>query len=386
MLMLINGLVTIFLLQATHLSSPYFRPDDLTTLWAPGLAGLAAALVLGIILVVGLLYLALKRLILDPLDELIEATHRLSRGETPGLRPMSRTDEVGRLAQAFNSMADEIMEARKGLEDRVREATEEISRTQKELAFAERLAATGRLAAGVAHEINNPLGGVMNALARLRRGGIPEERRQEYFDLCDNGLKRIQDTVRRILDFSRKRPEVREVSVATALRQSLELAGHLVSQAGIRIEDRIDDRTTAAAGHLAVKADAGDLQHVFLNLIVNAVDAMPGGGTLTIGASRSLRWVVVEIVDTGVGMTLDELSASFEYFHTTKPVGKGTGLGLSIAHHIVAAYGGALTLNSRKGEGTKATVELPAADAAMEETSPRPVSGGGASVRISLTD
>jgi two-component system NtrC family sensor kinase len=92
---------------------------------------------------------------------------------------------------------------------------------------------------------------------------------------------------------------------------------------------------------------------------VNAVDAMPGGGTLSVSAREDENCVVVEIADTGVGLTEEELSASFEYFHTTKPVGKGTGLGLSIAHHIVEGYGGALSLASVKNEGTTATVSLP---------------------------
>lgn len=231
--------------------------------------------------------------------------------------------------------------------------------TQRDLAFAERLAATGRLAAGVAHEINNPLGGVMNAVARLRKGNMDPERMVKYFDICDDGLKRIQETVRRILDFSRKKPETGPVRVTGPLMQSVELVRHLLAPANVQLVVNMPEEENRP-DFLRVMADAGDLQHVFLNLLVNAIDAMPKGGTLTITVSHHQKWVLVEIEDTGVGLTVEELSASFDYFHTTKPVGKGTGLGLSIAHHIVVGYHGALTLNSQKGVGTRATVELPA--------------------------
>ncbi len=140
--------------------------------------------------------------------------------------------------------------------------------------------------------------------------------------------------------------------------RAVELVRHLLRPAGIELAVE----TEAAEGrenHMTVSADPGDLQQVYLNLLMNAIDAMPDGGALTVRAYRTLGWVMVEIEDTGVGLTPDELSASFDYFHTTKPVGKGTGLGLSIAYHIAAGYRGALTLTSEKGVGTKATVELP---------------------------
>ncbi|MDR0361169.1 MAG: HAMP domain-containing histidine kinase [Planctomycetota bacterium] len=361
-LMLINGLMLVIMIEAAYLSGDAFNPERGDDIWAPGLFAIATAILIGLTVMSAILYWTLERLVLGPLDDIVLATRQLASGERAIIPVAGRRDELGQLAESFNYMAAEVGEARTHLEDKVRAATAEIEKTQKDLAFTERLAATGRLAAGVAHEINNPLGGVMNALARLKKGGLTPERSAEYFYLCEEGLKRMRGTVRRILDFSRKRPEVAPTSASLAVRQSMELIRHMLEPAGVTLVDEVERDDPKRPDRFRVIADSGDLQHVFLNLLINAIDAMPRGGTLTVRTERVMDWIVVEIRDTGTGLTLDEVSASFEYFHTTKPVGKGTGLGLSIAHHIVAGYGGALTLNSNKGEGTKATVELPAAD------------------------
>lgn len=356
MLTVVNGLVALFILEAAYLSKKDIVPGQ--NLIAPGLGFVAVSLSVGAVFSAYLLYLTIHRLILEPIDEIILASHQLMDGEPVPVKAAGRSDEIGKLAETFNILAETVTESRSHLEEKVRDATEKIEKTQKELAFTERLAATGRLAAGVAHEINNPLGGVMNAIARLKKGNLTPEREARYYDICEDGLKRIQETVRRILDFSRKRPERGPVVVTEPLMQSVELVRHLLAPANIQLELDIPE-SPGNPDFLKTSADAGDLQHVFLNLLVNAVDAMPDGGVLSVAAREDGKYVVVDIGDTGVGLTEEELSASFDYFHTTKPVGKGTGLGLSIAHHIVMGYNGALSLASEKGVGTKATVELP---------------------------
>ncbi len=354
MLTVVNGTVALFVLEAAYLS----RVDAPTArnLVAPGLGLVAASLALGGVFTAYLLYQTIQRLVLEPVEDMVSASHFLMAGESVPVRAAGRNDEMGRLAETFNTLAERVTESRANLEEKVREAAARVEETQRELAFTERLAATGRLAAGVAHEINNPLGGVMNAVARLRKGGLAPEREARYLDICEDGLRRIQETVRRILDFSRKRPERGPVAVAAPLSQSIDLVRHLLAPANIALKT---DFGADGGASLSTIADAGDLQHVFLNLLVNAVDAMPEGGVLTVGAREEGSRVVVEIADTGVGLTEEEISASFDYFHTTKPVGKGTGLGLSIAHHIVEGCGGTLTLTSEKGAGTTATVSLP---------------------------
>ena len=358
MLTIVQGLVALCIMEASYLAGDSFDPTRGDNIIAPGLYQVAIILAFGTLIIAYLLFSTIRRLVLDPVDEIVHASTVLASGEPFFIRTIKRSDEIGQLVVSFNNMAENVIESRSNLEEKVRLATEKIEKTQRELAFTERLAATGRLAAGVAHEINNPLGGVMNAVARLRKGGMTPERMEKYYDICDDGLKRIQETVRRILDFSRKRPEIGPIRVVQPLLQSVELVRHMMNKGNIELVLDIEEEN-GLPNHLRVLADAGDLQHVFLNLLVNAIDAMPDGGVLTVRVSQAGQWILVEIEDTGVGLTVEELSASFDYFHTTKPVGKGTGLGLSIAHHIVVGYNGALTLNSRKGEGTRATVELP---------------------------
>ncbi len=351
LLALVNGAVALLVLEAAHLSRAALPPAQ--PLFAPGLAFVALSFFVGSLFTGFLLYLTMQRLVLEPIEELVHASHRLMDGEVSPVRAAARGDEIGKLAETFNRLAETVTESRAHLEEKVREATDRVEKTRRELAFAERLAATGRLAAGVAHEINNPLGGVMNALARLKKGNLPPERAERYHALCEDGLGRIQETVRRILDFARKRPEPRTVAVAEPLARAVDLVRHLLAPAGIDLAAEPPEEG------LAVFADAGDLQHVFLNLLVNAVDAMPEGGALSVSAREEGGCVVVDIADTGVGLTEEELSASFDFFHTTKPVGKGTGLGLSIAHHIVMGLDGTLALASEKGVGATATVSLP---------------------------
>jgi signal transduction histidine kinase len=355
---IVHGLVTLLLLESYYLFSGSFNPREGGSLIAPGLFQVAISLAAGLILNINLLFLSIRRLILDPLDELRRASSLVAAGEAAFINTSGRKDEIGQLSAAFNHMAESVIDSRVHLQEKVQAAADKIEQTQRELAFTERLAATGRLAAGVAHEINNPLAGVMNAVSRIRKEAPPTERTAKYLDICDNGLKRIQDTVRRILDFSRKRPEVGPVVISNPLLQAVDLVRHLLDAGGITLKINIESNN-GSPNHLRVEADPGDLQHVFLNLLMNAIDAMPKGGALTLNVFQVMRWIVVEVIDTGVGLTLEELSASFDFFHTTKPVGKGTGLGLSIAHHIVAGYRGSLSLNSEKGKGTKATVELP---------------------------
>lgn len=357
MLSLINGLICLFILEAAWLRGPDFDPAT-GSIIAPGLPEVGLWLLVGTAVVAWLLFATMRRLVLDPLQEISRAADLLGSGETKVRIPCARSDELGHLAATFNTMAQNVLDSRLNLEDKVRVAAEQIERTQKDLAFSERLAATGRLAAGVAHEINNPLAGVMNAAARLRRPDLTPERTTKYLDICDEGLRRIQQIVRRILDFSRKRPDPGPVRPAAALQLALDLVRHRLEQ------DHTELRMELEAPDAQVVADTGDLQQVFLNLLVNALDAMPNGGAITLRQTAGDGVVVTEVADTGVGMTEEETTAAFEYFHTSKPAGKGTGLGLSIAHHIIQGYNGTLELHSTKGQGTRATVTLPQAPGA----------------------
>lgn len=326
-------------------TAPFFDGDMVSFL-------VATVFMAGLMVVV--LYLLLQRLVLGPVDEILFATRTLAAGGLPSeVSVGSRSDEMGRLGLAFNRMVREVTDTRAHLEERVAEATARVEQTQRELAFADRLAATGRLAAGVAHEINNPLSGVMNAVRRLEKPDLDPVKRAEYVELCQDGLERMRQIVRRVLDFSHNKPHVADVDVVQPVRAALGLCQHRLEKQNIACVDNLPDALPA------VYADAGELQQVVLNLLTNAMDAMPGGGTLTVDAIAGDEDVTLRVCDTGSGLSEEEIAASFDFFHTTKPVGQGTGLGLSISHNLVTRYHGTLRLESEPGAGTCAVVTLP---------------------------
>ncbi len=318
----------------------------------------AAAVIIVISVCLALfLYWVSARLYLDPLRHLARAAKRMGSGEPVAL-PRYGSGDLGQIAKTLVAMSDNIVETHKHVEARIRETAERVEHVEKEKAFADCLAATGRVATGLASELLRPLANLRFALGKLRSEGVAAADARGALDQCDENEKRMQAVVRRAVDYSRKRPDRAPLLVTTPLKQALELMRPRIDAAGVKVKLQVEENK-ASPEHLRVLADASDLQHVFYNLIANSVEAMPRGGLLNINVSQAMRWVVVEIIDTGVGLTVEEVSASFEYFHSNKPFGKGEGLGLSVAQHVVQGYRGALTLNSVKGEGTKAAVELP---------------------------
>lgn len=330
-----------------------------------GAGTLGPLMLAGTVLLAAVVFMLLSHWVLDPVEQLLGATRRL--GETGQVRSgygSARRDEVGELLRAFDRMASEVMEARSNLEARVAEATAEIAATQRSLALQERLAATGRLAAGIAHEINNPLGGVRNALERLKRDDLTAAKRDQYHALAVEGLERMRDIVRHVLEFARHQPAIGPVDPAGPLRKALAFCAHRFEAEGVRCQDSVP------ATLPPVTADAGELQQVYLNVLQNALDAMAEDGKesfLRLQADLDAQTISITIADSGVGMTPEECSASVDLFHTTKPVGQGTGLGLSLAHDMVTRSGGTLALASAKGAGTAVTVTLPRCDGPAEE-------------------
>jgi signal transduction histidine kinase len=329
----------------------------------PGLAGHLAALLPAMLLATALLgaalWLLLSRQVLTPVVELAEASRLMASGSpTARARGEGRADEVGELVRAFNRMAEEVAANRRNLERRVVEETEKARRAEAAANIAQRLAATGKLAAGVAHEINNPLGGMINAAKRLEASIPPADGRgREYLGLIQEGLERVARITRQMLRFQRPAaaaaPE--PVNVAEALASALGFAEHRLK--GVELAREF------SPGLPAVLGARGELEQVFLNLILNAADAVKDSAAKRVAvrarAEDAGQKVVVEVEDSGCGMTPEECQAAFDIFHTTKP--DGSGLGLSVAHSIVAGHGGELLLESAKGRGTKAVVRLPAA-------------------------
>jgi two-component system NtrC family sensor kinase len=262
-------------------------------------------------------------------------------------------------------MVEEIARARhereewnRTLERRVEEKTNELERTHERMMLVEKMASLGKLAAVVAHEINNPLAGIHTYAKLLRRragSGSPwDGESARALELVEGEAARCGEIVRNLLLFSRTpgsrfAPE----SLAPLIARCVLLLRHKAELAGIEIKAGV------AADLPPVTCDASQVQQVVLALAMNAIEAMPRGGVLTIRAARRGEGVALEVMDTGAGIPKDHLPHIFEPFFTTKEEGKGVGLGLAVVYGIVQRHGGRVDVASTPGEGTAFTVQLP---------------------------
>ena len=309
-----------------------------------------------LLLIVGT-YLILSFLVLRPLDRLIQASSTVAEGRAPEPvpRPRGGQSEVARLVDTFNRMAAEVHEYQQNLEERVADALARVTAAEKRLVVAQRLSATGTLAAGFAHEINNPLGGILNALRKLREGGLSDERREQYFELVLDGLDRIRTIVERILHFTPSRKEPTSLDAGDVIRRAADFATHRAEQRRIPI-------TVSADEDLQIVGDAQELTQAVLNLVLNAIDAIPPeqlGGRVELSARRAGDEAFLEVRDNGAGMDAETVQRCVDFFYSTKPEGEGTGLGLAIVQHIVTDHGGTLDIESEPGEGTLVRARLP---------------------------
>ncbi len=281
-------------------------------------------------------------------------------------------NELLRLSSALNALMRRLAEERSKLRATVRSletANLEIQRAQEEMVRAEKLASVGRLSAGIAHEIGNPLGIVTGYISLLRQSEITEEERLEYLLRAEREVERINVIIRQLLEISRPSAGgLRWVSVNRViadLHQMLDLQPFM---------SRVQIDVELAAADDAVRADPDRLRQVFLNLAINSADAIiarhpVSGGRLNVVTSEeagdgaesgpSARWLLVRFRDNGAGIPQEAIPFIFDPFYTTKEPGKGTGLGLSVSFMIIQGFGGRLEAESTAGEGTTITVRLP---------------------------
>lgn len=226
----------------------------------------------------------------------------------------------------------------------------EMKKMQEQMLHSEKLTALGRLSAGISHEIGNPLTAVFSFLQILKER-IKDDFNKESLETIIFHMKRIAETVRQLSSLSKvPAPELKRVKINSVLRQTIELIKYDKRTANIRIEENFEDIPEFVT-------DENRLSQVFINLLLNAVDAMPGGGALTINCKALQGRVVVEVQDTGAGIPGQNLSRIFDPFFTTKE--KGTGLGLSVSYSIIKGLGGEIKVDSSPGAGSKFTVILP---------------------------
>jgi two-component system NtrC family sensor kinase len=309
-----------------------------------------------------LLYLSTTRII-RPLQRMAVATRQIARGDLSHKVEVSSHDEIGELADSFNLMTEHLREANvqlvewgRTLEKKVEERTQELREIQGHLVQSEKLASIGKLAAGIAHEINNPLGGILIYSHLILEDTPPGRTHHENLKKIVKETTRCKDIVKGLLDFARpKEPEMSATDIPEILDRCLALMERQALFQNIRIEKYY------APALPSVIADGGQLQQVFMNIILNAAESMNGQGTLGIRVTHDVGRdeLAAEISDSGHGIREEDKGRLFEPFFTTKEVGKGTGLGLAISYGIVRKHRGSIEVQSEVGQGARFTVRLP---------------------------
>ncbi len=302
------------------------------------------------------------------LGRIQEAARALGAGDLAVRLPEGGRDEIGEVARTFNAMAGELQQARARLERWNEELRSEVEARTRELALAQarlveeqKLAAIGRLGAGVAHEINNPLTGILgNAQLLLERGAAPESR--EALQRIEAAALRCRDVTQGLLRFSQRGTEpVREdVDLNRVVGDALALFGGVAQADGIPVSAEL------ASPPPRVLGDPGHLAHVLLNLLSNARTACESrpGAAIAVSTARDGSEALVRVRDGGKGIAPEHLPHLFEPFFTTKDRWASVGLGLSVSYRIVTEHGGRIEVESRPGEGAAFTVRLPATPAA----------------------
>jgi signal transduction histidine kinase len=310
-----------------------------------------------------LTYVLLTYFIVRPIDRLRLASERLAAGRLRTRVPVQGAAEVARLAATFNEMAGQLREDRASLQQRLEElehTTAELTNAQEQIIRSARLAAVGRLSAGVAHEIGNPLAAIRGLLDLMELGDLDRDEETEFVSRIQRETERIHHTIRDLLDFSRNDdiPDGR-------IESSADLA-EVVSDT-IKLIDRqsrfrdIDLAVALEEDLPRVRGDHERLRQLLLNLLFNAADALGGKGRIEVSARNGGGVVELVVKDDGPGIDREILDQVFDPFVTTKAPGQGTGLGLAVCHTIVERLGGAIEAANREQGGAAFEVRLPAA-------------------------
>ena len=325
-------------------------------------------------------HLLLARLIGRPIEALATAMGEVERGNLDASVEPGGQDELARLARGFNEMLARIRGFSLELEERVDEAVADVARknhdlaelndllvaARRDLTAKERLAALGQLSGTLAHELGNPLNVISGNLQLLARSeALSEPTREELCQLQDE-VARMTGIIRRFLDSTRGlKPDPEQVAVRTLITESLDLSLSAEARARLQVTTAVD------ADVESVVVDPGLVRHVLTNFISNAVDAMAGAGSLSLGARREGEELILWVRDSGAGIAAADRKHIFEPFFTTKPKGKGTGLGLAICREIALALKGRIDVESAPDAGATFALRIPAPAQSLASAPPK---------------
>jgi two-component system, NtrC family, sensor kinase len=346
----------------------------------------------------------LSHVLVKPLKDLVRLTQKINEGDFTQTIEATSKNEIGQLIDSFNRMILRLKENQEDLKrylESLETTNKKLKEAQEELLRTEKLASIGRFAAGVAHEVGNPLGAILGYTSILEQEGIERDEARDYLKRIEKEIERINRIVRELLDFARpSKSEAKSVDVNKVMEQTLSLLSYQKNFKDIQTQLDLQPRLPL------IRGDETQLSQVFINVILNAVDAMPQGGKLNIQTkaytvenlfpeslhriypprrrgdpvesdyfhlrkpdplsamltkfSKGDTLVRIQISDTGTGITKEDLKKIFDPFFTTKDPDKGTGLGLSVSLRIVESLGGEIKVESEPGKGTRFEVYLPA--------------------------
>src|SRR5262249_23910014 len=314
---------------------------------------------LGAILCSTVLAIFLAMRISKPIGQLVAGVHEFAKGSYEHPITLDTSDEIGYLARSFEQMRTSLQLHLISLADEKRlleEANRRLQETQQQLIQTERLAAVGKLASRVAHEVNNPLAIVKTAIRILRNQSKDDNPAQENLQVIEEEISRIARIIRELLDFSRPKPNEEVVQVNAVIQSMQTLLTQDLREKGIALQ------VISEPGLPLVRLSADQLKQVVLNMVRNAEDAMPKGGELVIRTTRKGKNVEMSIADTGCGIPAEHLQNLFDPFFTTKTSDKGMGLGLSVSYGIIQNAHGSIQVESQIDTGSTFRVSLPACE------------------------
>jgi signal transduction histidine kinase len=347
-------------------------------IWWTMLSAIAATFLLsiGLIAIIGIRYVG------RPLEKLVKKTEQIAEGDFSQPLVLGGHDELGRLAQALNQMGDKLTEQ----QNRIQQETEFKIAAMNQLRHHDRLQTVGQLASGIAHELGTPLNVVLGHADLIASQKISGEEMAESANTIKAEVTRMSKIVRQLMDFSHSKPAVHQpIELNHLCRGAVELLHAVARKSNVNL--LFDSKQSEAT----VLADEEQLKQVLINLIMNAIQAMPEGGNVTVVLScksgalpdgsdieKTLDdFYCVEIRDQGVGMSAEQMERIFEPFYTTKEIGKGTGLGLSIAYGIIKDHDGWMDAAGEPGKGSSFRVFLPKPAPGQTHSAPVSTATGG---------